>query len=399
MAARRDRVLLEFNMSWKRVVFALFVVVIAGISALAGAFAGGIAVYQAMRQNQSASLNTSIQPVETMQDGNIDSQQTLFFNTTEIQTSITQAVQHVSPAVVTVVGTIPGQMTFFGRTGDQTVSGSGVFISEEGYILTNNHVVEDTDQLWVILSDGSQKETTLVGSDLFADLAVLKTDGNSPAVATLGNSDVLTPGETVIAIGSPLGDFKNSVTVGVVSATGRSIDTGLGYQIEGLIQTDAAINEGNSGGPLVNLVGEVVGINTLVVRASNSGTVAEGLGFALPVSTAKAVAEQIIQKGYFSRPYLGIQWQAVNPYIARRYNLPVEWGVYITEVVANSPASEGGLEKGDIITRIGEVSIDETHSFLDALFQYQPGDRVTVDIARDNQTLEVEVTLGETKPR
>jgi len=383
-------------MSWKHVLYALFVVVVAGASTLAGVVAGGIAVYQSVCQGQSGSMDTSLQPAEPTLERNNSNQQNLVFNTTEIETAITQAVQNVGPTVVTVAGSIPGQKTFFGQTSDQTVSGSGVFISEEGYILTNYHVVEDTSQLWVILSDGSQIETSIVGSDLYADLAILKFDGEVPAVATLGNSDVLTPGETVIAIGSPLGDFKNSVTVGVVSATGRSIDTGQGYQIEGLIQTDAAINQGNSGGPLVNLAGEVIGINTLVVRNSQSGTVAEGLGFALPINTAKAVAEQIIQKGYFSRPYLGIQWQAVNPYVARRYSLAVEWGIYLTQVVPDSPANTAGLEQGDIITQIGEIAIDETHSFIDALFEYQPGDKVSVYFERGNQIFEVEVTLGET---
>jgi 2-alkenal reductase len=275
------------------------------------------------------------------------------------------------------------------------VSGSGVFISKEGYLLTNNHVVEGSDRLSVTLSDGSQQAATIVGTDIYADLAVLKTDGKVPAVAQLGNSDLLDMGETVIAIGSPLGDLTNTITVGVISATGRSIDTSRGYQIEGLIQTDAAINEGNSGGPLVNLAGEVIGINTLVVRSSGDGSVAEGLGFALPVNTAKAVAEQIIQKGYFSRPYLGIRWQAINPYIAMRYDLPAQWGVYVTDVAANSPASQAGLQPGDIITRIGEVSIDETHSYFNALFQYQPGDMVTLRVVRNYREFEVEVRLGE----
>ncbi len=383
-------------MSWKRVFYTLLVVVVAGVSALAGVLAGGLAVYRAVRQGQLESLNSLAQPLDAVPVSSESPGMTLVYDTTDIETSITQAVQNVGPAVVTVVGTVPGQMTFFGQTGDSTVSGSGVFIAEDGYILTNNHVVEDASQLQVILSDGSQQDVTLVGTDIYADLAVLKMAGAVPAVAVLGNSEVLDPGETVIAIGSPLGDFKNSVTVGVVSATGRSIDSGQGYQIEGLIQTDAAINEGNSGGPLVNLAGEVVGINTLVVRGSGSGTVAEGLGFALPVNTARAVAEQIIQKGYYSRPYMGIQWQTVYPYLARRYNLPVEWGVYVTEVVANSPASEAGLRQGDIITKIGDVSIDETNSFINALYKYQPGDRVTVDVARESQTFQVEVTLGET---
>lgn len=203
------------------------------------------------------------------------------------------------------------------------------------------------------------------------------------------------PGESVIAIGSPLGDFKNTVTVGVVSATGRAIDSGDGYLIEGLIQTDAAINQGNSGGPLVDLAGEVIGINTLVVRSSNTGAVAEGLGFAIPINAARAVAEQIMQKGYFARPYLGIRYQSITPSVARAYNLPVEWGVYITDVSPNSPAAQAGLQSDDILIQIGDTVIDETHSYLNSLFQYRPGDTVTVTFVRGRQQMQAEVTLGE----
>jgi 2-alkenal reductase len=185
------------------------------------------------------------------------------------------------------------------------------------------------------------------------------------------------------------------VTVGVVSATGRSIDTGNGYQIEDLIQTDAAINHGNSGGPLMNLAGEVIGINTLVVRNTNSGDVAEGLGFAIPVNTARAVAEQIIQKGYFSRPFMGIRFQQVTPNIAAAYNLPVQWGVYVTEVSSSSPASEAGVQKGDIITRIGDVALDETHSYINALFTFKPGDQVALGVIRDGKQVDLTITLGE----
>ena len=380
-------------MSWKRILYVLFVALVALFSASSGLVVGGIAVYQAMRQ--PVSLVASPQGVQGSPVSNNDQQKTLTINTTQIETTITQAVQNTGPAVVTVVGTISGQMTFFGPIGDQTVSGSGVFISGKGYILTNNHVVEGVKDVMVVLSDGSQKKATIVGTDLYADLAVLKVEGQVPAVAVLGNSDILKPGETVIAIGSPLGDFKNTVTVGVVSATGRSIDTGQGYQIEDLIQTDAAINQGNSGGPLVNLAGEVIGINTLVVRNSGSGTVAEGLGFAIPVNTARAVAEQIMQKGYFSRPYMGIRWQSITPYIAARFHLPVDWGAYVTDVQANSPAREAGLQPDDIIIRIGDVTIDETHSYINTLFLYKPGEQITVEVLRNGKKIQFQVTLGE----
>ena len=380
-------------MSWKRILYVLFVALVALFSASSGLVVGGIAVYQAMRQ--PVSLVASPQGVQGSPVSNNDQQKTLTINTTQIETTITQAVQNTGPAVVTVVGTISGQMTFFGPIGDQTVSGSGVFISGKGYILTNNHVVEGVKDVMVVLSDGSQEKATIVGTDLYADLAVLKVEGQVPAVAVLGNSDILKPGETVIAIGSPLGDFKNTVTVGVVSATGRSIDTGQGYQIEDLIQTDAAINQGNSGGPLVNLAGEVIGINTLVVRNSGSGTVAEGLGFAIPVNTARAVAEQIMQKGYFSRPYMGIRWQSITPYIAARFHLPVDWGAYVTDVQANSPAREAGLQPDDIIIRIGDVTIDETHSYINTLFLYKPGEQITVEVLRNGKKIQFQVTLGE----
>jgi serine protease Do len=215
-------------------------------------------------------------------------------------------------------------------------------------------------------------------------------------VATLGNSDLLQPGESVIAIGSPLGDFKNTVTVGVVSATGRSIDTGQGYQVEDLIQTDAAINHGNSGGPLLDLAGEVIGVNTLIVRNTGSGDVAEGLGFAIPVNTARAVAEQIIQKGYFARPYMGIRFQPINPEIAARYSLPAEWGVYVTQVVSGSPAEQAGLKEGDIIVKLNDVTLDETHSYINTLFTYKAGDQVNLSVVRDGKTIQVPITLGET---
>lgn len=378
-------------MAWKRLVYAVFLILVAAFSALSGALAGGVAVYTALQRPPTSptpalALATPAPPA------------TFHVSSTQIETAITQAVQKVGPAVVTVVGVIPGQEGFFFRLPDQEVSGSGVIISEMGYIVTNNHVVEDAARLAVILADGTQLPARLVGADRYADLAVLQVDGRVPAVATLGDSSLLKPGETVIAIGSPLGDFKNSVTVGVVSATGRVLDSGQGYQIEDLIQTDAAINRGNSGGPLVNLAGEVVGINTLVVRGSGvGGDIAEGLGFAIPANTVKTVAGQIVEKGYFARPYLGIRWQPITPNVAAVYDLPVEWGAYVAEVVAGSPADRAGLRPGDIITQIGEVAIDAQHSYINALFNYSPGERVRLKVMRGRRTLEVEVTLGEAR--
>src|SRR5215216_993926 len=377
----------------KRVLYVLFILVVASMASLAGAAAGGVAVYRAV-QNRS-SFPAPLQQV--IPASNTNPNQTFTLDTTNIETSITKSVKQVGPAVVTVVGTIPGQMTVFGQSGDQTVSGTGFFITDQGYILTNNHVVEGTKEVNIVLSDGTEQTATIVGTDPYSDIAVLKTDGKVPAVASLGNSDVLDPGESVIAIGSPLGDFKNTVTVGVVSATGRSIDSGNGYTIENLIQTDAAINHGNSGGPLVDLAGNVIGINTLVVRNSGMGDVAEGLGFAIPVNTAQAVAQQIIQQGYFARPYMGISFQPINPDIADRYNLPAKWGVFITKVEPGSPADKAGLQESDIITKVGDITLDETHSYVNSLFKYKPGDQIALEVMRDGKATQLQITLGEAK--
>src|SRR5215211_6440620 len=377
----------------KRVLYVLFILVVASMASLAGAAAGGVAVYRAV-QNRS-SLPAPLQQVIPASNTNPD--QTFTLDTTNIETSITKSVKQVGPAVVTVVGTIAGQNTFFGPAGDQMVSGSGFFITDQGYILTNNHVVEGTKEVNIVLSDGTQQTAAIVGTDPYSDIAVLKTDGKVPAVGTLGNSDKLDPGESVIAIGSPLGDFKNTVTVGVVSATGRSIDNGNGYTIENLIQTDAAINHGNSGGPLIDLAGDVIGINTLVVRNSGMGDVAEGLGFAIPINTAQAIAQQIIQQGYFARPYMGISFQPINPAIASQYNLATQWGAYVTRVESGSPADKAGLQENDIITRVGDITIDETHSYVNSLFDYKPGDTIPLTVMRDGKETQMQITLGEAK--
>jgi len=372
-------------MAWKRVVYTLFVVVVAGISALSGAVAGGVAVYSAMRQGQSAATLPAPPTAEPV------AQQII---TTEIDTAITQAVEKVGPAVVTVVGIIPGQPSFFGRTPDQPVSGSGVFISADGYVITNNHVVEDTSKIVVILADGTELPAEIVGADPFSDIAVLKAQGEPPAVAALGNSDNLRPGETVIAIGSPLGDFKNTVTVGVVSATERSIEVSQNRLMEGLIQTDAAINQGNSGGPLVNLAGEVIGINTLIVRGGGYGSaVAEGLGFAIPANKVRAVAEQLIAQGHVVYPYLGIRYQWISPSIARTYHLPVDSGVYVAAVGTGTPAAQAGLQEGDIITHIGEQKLDSEHPFTNVLYSFAPGETTTLTVVRGKKTVQLEVTF------
>jgi 2-alkenal reductase len=379
-AAAGDPGLQRKSMSPKTVIFLIGLAFVAGFAALLGTVAGGLIVFSFL-ESQIPTPQVILQPTPPEQ---------VKLNTSpaELETSVTDAVEQVGPSVVTVVGILSGQ----------PVSGSGVIFSSQGYVLTNNHVVEGTSQLGVILADGTELPADTIGTDMYADLAVLQTQGDLTFVASLGNSDLLKPGETVIAIGSPLGEFVNTVTVGVISATGRSLDTGNGFLMEDLIQTDAAINQGNSGGPLINLAGEVVGINTLVVRGSGfSNTIAEGLGFAIPINTAKTVSEQILEKGFFARPFLGIRWQPITPRISRIYNLPVEWGTYISDVIPGSPANTGGLQEGDIITRIGSIALDEDHTYINTLFTHEPGDQVTISITRGNQQIDVDVNLGESR--
>lgn len=370
----------------------LLVLSTAVISGLAGGLFGGLAVSALQTSPRQTADSPAVQPTREPRVEAGTGEDSFTLSLTEFSTTITDAVELVSPSVVTVLSTLSeGEI----NPGNPEVSGSGVIISPEGYILTNNHVVDGSRDIRVILADGRELPADLVGSDSFADLAVLQTDpaqlGNH---AALGNSDTLNPGEPVIAIGSPLGKFKNTVTVGVISATERMLRISENYQMEGLIQTDAAINQGNSGGPLVNLAGEVIGINTLIVRGGSS-TGAEGLGFAIPSNMARAISIQIIQDGYVSRPYLGIRWEWINPGIAQAYNLPVEWGAFVSSVLPGTPASRAGLERGDIIIKLGDQTLDGDTPFINALYQYTPGNTVELLVQRGNQQVKLPLTFGE----
>lgn len=368
-------------MNVRRVVLAGAVFGLMALTGLTGAAVGGGAVYWAVRER----LNALDAPAAAEAVSLPTTAQTI---TVDITSAIEDAVAQVGPAVVTVINHQGG----FGAQ----ASGSGVIISADGYILTNNHVVDGYRTLEVIFQDARRVEAKLVGTDAFADVAVLKIEGEVPAFASLGNSDSLQPGETVIAIGSPLGTFRNTVTVGVVSATGRTMDTQDGYQMEDLIQTDAAINSGNSGGPLVNLAGEVVGLNTLVIRGNSfSSGQAEGLGFAVSANVVKAVSEQLIRAGFVARPYLGISWGVVTPQIAQYNGLATEHGIYVQSVGTNSPAEQAGLLPGDIITHMAEVPLDDTHPFINQLWTHAVGETVLLTVARGSQTLTLNVTLGE----
>lgn len=316
---------------------------------------------------------------------------------------VVAAVAKVSPAVVTVINTLragaqPDQVQPFPFPGNDQQprqprgSGSGVIISQDGYIVTNNHVVEGEQSLAVIFADGSRREAKLVGTDPLNDLAVIKVDGAVPGVAALGDSSALKPGETAIALGSPLGNFRNTVTVGVISALNRSVG---GDAPEGLIQTDAAINRGNSGGPLVNASGEVIGINTLVVRGNGFTGDAQGLGFAVPSNVVSAVSTQLIATGKVTYPFLGVLYGMIDAELAVDRDLPVQNGALLSEVQPNGPASQAGLQNGDIITGIDGQKLDGATSLRQILLQHKPGDTLKLEVLRRGTSLTVDVTLGE----
>ncbi|MBI1802685.1 MAG: trypsin-like peptidase domain-containing protein, partial [Chloroflexi bacterium] len=282
------------------------------------------------------------------------------------------------------------------RTRQAQALGTGVIVDAKGYIVTNNHVVEGAKQLEVLFENGSKADAQLIGTDPFSDLAVVRVTGRAmPAVATLGDSAVLQVGEPVIAIGSALGDFKNTVTVGVVSGLNRRLGANDASAIEGLIQTDAAINHGNSGGPLLNAAGQVVGINTLVVRNDGGGDVAEGLGFAIPVNLVKTVSGQLIARGKVTRPFLGVSYVPLNPQLAAANDLSVKAGAWVQEVTAGSPAARAGLKAGDVLTAIGDQTLDDDTPLVSALIKHQPGETVPLTIWRGGQTLTLNVTLIE----
>ncbi len=383
----------------------LIVILSMAIGIIGGGVMGGAVSYYVLSQNHtSGALADS--PVPQLASSKSQGQAPATANLSVTQTSaVVDTTKKASPAVVTVINTLSAQSGSnrfgtiptnpFGPNPGQgspsnIAEGSGVIIDNQGHIITNNHVIDGAQHIDVVYADGTKVSAKLVGADSLSDIAVLQVSGNVPASLPLGDSNSLQLGETVIAIGSPLGSYRGSVTVGVVSGLNRSVD---GSGQDGLIQTDAAINHGNSGGPLVNLAGQVVGINTLVVRDTTSGDVAEGLGFAVPSNTVSAVAKQLIANGKVTYPFIGITYAQINPQTASQLNAPVQQGVIVQEVSPGTPGATAGLQQNDVITAIDGTQLDETHSLRQILFQHQVGDTITLTVVRNGQTLSVKLTL------
>ncbi|BAN70038.1 S1C family serine protease [endosymbiont of unidentified scaly snail isolate Monju] len=271
--------------------------------------------------------------------------------------------------------------------------GSGVIVDENGYILTNNHVIRGASEVQVVLRDGRHFPARIVGTDPETDLAVLQAAGSHLPVAALGRSDQLRVGDVVMAIGNPFG-VGQTVTLGIVSATGRD-QLGIAA-IENFIQTDAAINPGNSGGALINARGEVVGINTAIFSESGGS---HGIGFAIPVRIARTVLEQITKHGRVIRGWIGVNGQEVTPALAESFHFRYRKGLLISGVLEGGPADRAGIQPGDLLVSIDGQPVVSAAQALDLIAGHAPGEQLTLGIERDGRLLEVETTVAERPPQ
>lgn len=290
---------------------------------------------------------------------------------------------------------IPSVVSITCRTKSGSSTGTGVILSRQGYIVTNAHVVEDAQGVTVLLTDNRSFQASLVGSDEISDLAVLYISADDLIPAQFGDSSTLRVGDTVAAIGDPLGtEFRGSFTDGIISAINR--DVAIDGRTMSLIQTNAALNSGNSGGPLINCYGQVIGINTMKIGVFTNNSGVEGLGFAIPSATVKDIVDQIIDQGYVSgRPTIGISGDALSTFYQYYYRLPA--GLYITAVEPGSYAEYYGIEPGDILMAIEDTRITDMDSLNTFLYNHQVGDVVTAAIYRSGQQYNVELTLTENK--
>jgi serine protease Do len=308
---------------------------------------------------------------------------------TELEGQITGAVERLSESVVGIDST---RLTRDYRFGVVPVEGqgSGVIIDPRGIIVTNNHVIDESARVQVNLKDGRTFVGEVIGSDPATDVALVKVEAENLPFATLGDSEKLKVGQIVLAIGNALGlPGAPTVSMGLIGALGRPLP-GTDFVVEGLIQTDAAINPGNSGGPLADLDGKVIGMNTAMIPF------AQGMGFAIPSETIKRIMDQINRNGRVVRPWIGISGMDVNKFVARRYNLPVEQGVLLAEVLHEAPAREAGLRVGDIIVKIGDSKVEAMKDLVGALSHLAIGDDVSVHFMRNGSSYETKLRLKET---
>lgn len=316
--------------------------------------------------------------------------------------SIAAVAKAVSPSVVSVLTSTNQVSRLYSQQYQQEGAGTGMIVSSNGYILTNKHVVEGADSVTVVLTDGKQYENVeVLGSDPLNDVAFLKIKGVSglPAI-TLGDSKTIRIGQSVVAIGNALGQYQNSVTSGIISGTGRPViatsdgtANGQPESLTDLIQTDAAINSGNSGGPLLNLKGQVIGINTAIAENAQS------IGFAIPISATKGMLSHVIKTGKVERAYLGVQYISITPAVKEEYDLAADSGDYVTadrgsSVQSGGPADKAGVRDGDIITSVNGYKVGEVASVSTLISEYEPGQKVELKVLRDGRELTLNATLG-----
>jgi serine protease DegQ len=283
---------------------------------------------------------------------------------------------------------------FFGDEGDEEDSslGSGVIVSAEGYILTNNHVVEAADEIEVMLADGRKAAAKVVGTDPETDLAVIKIELEKLPVIVLGQAEQAQVGDVVLAIGNPFG-VGQTVTMGIISALGRN-NLHINH-FENFIQTDAAINFGNSGGALVDTHGNLLGINSAIYSQSGGSV---GIGFAIPMSTAKTVMEAIIKSGHVVRGWIGVETQDITPELARSFGLPRQSGAMIAGVVRNGPAYKGGVRPGDILLSVDDQPVSDTNGMLNQVAQLVPGEKAKMKVLRKRTETTLDITVGKRPP-
>lgn len=311
---------------------------------------------------------------------------------------VAQVASQVEPSVAQV-NISSAQSSAFGSQQEQSGVGSGVIYRSDGYIITNNHVVEGADEVSIAFADGSREQGQVIGGDARTDLAVVRVDrGDLPAADFVENNDLI-QGQLAVAIGSPSG-FESTVTAGVISGLNREIPPEFtGGQLEtalvDLVQTDAAISPGNSGGALADRSGQIIGINVAYLPQTQSGQPVEGLGFAIPSDTAVSIADQLIETGQVSRAFLGIRPTDLTAQEAESFGLQIEGGTIVDSVTQGSAADQAGLQAGDIIIALEDRQIEDSGDLFGALRDYQPGDTVELTIIRDGSEEVLEVTLDE----
>lgn len=301
--------------------------------------------------------------------------------------SISTLVHEIEPAVASISVESVSRGMFFDFMDEG--AGTGVVISQDGYIVTNFHVIQGANDIQVTLSNGNTYDAKVIGYDIITDLAVLKIDDENLTAITMGDSDAIDVGDWVVALGNALA-LKGgpTVTLGIISARGRTLSTERG-DLYDLIQTDAAINDGNSGGPLINLEGEVIGINTAIIRR------AQGIGFAISSSAAQPIIDSLIEHGRVVRPLIGLTGADVTPARANQLGLNVEEGIIVTRMTLDGPAYEGGIRVGDVITKLNDIPTPDMAEFLTLLWTFEIGQEIQVEYIHENETNVTSVTLIE----